>query len=509
MTASGTGPALGPPPSPVPAWTVACAVIFTCGWGGNQFTPLLTMYRQANGYSATVVDALLGAYVLGLAPALLVGGPVSDGQGRRRTALVALVASGLGSSLLAVDSLPFLATGRLLSGIAVGLGMAAGTGWVTELTVAGGRTRASGARRASLSLTAGFAAGAGVAGVLGQWGPWPGTVPYLVHLALTLAVLAAVLRWCAETRPDGPGRALADRLRIPSVRDWRFRRLVLPMAPWVFGAAGVAYAILPQEMARRMGHWALLYATVLTVATLGAGAAVQPVARRLDHATNPRAILTSMVAVTIGIGVAAASVALDSPWCGALAAVVLGLAFGMALVAGLVEVQRLSHPDDLAALTGVYYALAYVGFLLPTALAAAGSWVRTDQELCVLAVLALACTFFIAAGRAMSPAQKRTESRGEWRAGRDTLMSESTKTLPIELNTEFGARRQDLLERWQQLKADFTRGVRPGIRVDAKPVRARHWQVPPAPVHLTDRRAEITGPADARIMINALNSGVT
>jgi malate synthase len=88
-------------------------------------------------------------------------------------------------------------------------------------------------------------------------------------------------------------------------------------------------------------------------------------------------------------------------------------------------------------------------------------------------------------------------------------MNESTKTLPVEPNTEFGARRQDLLERWQQLKADFTRGVRPGFTVDAKPVRAGHWQVPPAPAHLTDTRAEITGPADARIMINALNSGVT
>lgn len=128
----------------VPPWAVACLAIFACGWGGNQFTPLLVMYRQANGYSATVVDALLGAYVLGLAPALLAGGALSDRFGRRRIVLLAVAASGLGSVSLASDSLPYLFTGRLLSGTALGLGMTVGTTWVTELTVEGGQGLAIG-----------------------------------------------------------------------------------------------------------------------------------------------------------------------------------------------------------------------------------------------------------------------------------------------------------------------------------------------------------------------------
>lgn len=182
------------------------------------------------------------------------------------------------------------------------------------------------------------------------------------------------------------------------------------MAPWVFGAAGVAYAILPQTMAHLMGHWALLYATALTVATLGAGVLVQPVARRLDHAHRPRALVTSMVAISFGIGLAALSVALASPWWGAAAAVVLGLAFGVALVSGLIEVQRLSRPDDIVAMTGVYYALTYVGFLMPTALAVAGRWAHTDLELCVLAMMALGCTLFVATGRALPPPRTLPQS---------------------------------------------------------------------------------------------------
>lgn len=384
-------------------WILAAAAMFVCGWGGNQFTPLLSMYREVNGYPATVVDALLGAYVVGLAPALLIGGPLSDRRGRRPLVVVGLASSGLGSAALAAgglrslsgEALGFLAAGRLLSGIAVGLGMAVGTAWLIDLTVSGGRSPATGARRASLSLTAGFGLGAGVAGVLAQWSPARESVPYLVHFLLTAIIIASVWVWGPDGRPRRTEGSIWSRLRVPALRSERFRRLVLPMAPWVFGAAGVAYAIVPQAMAHRMGRWYLMYATALTVATLGAGVLVQPVARRLDHPSRPRAMVAAMVAMTAGVSLAALAVAADSPWLGAAAALALGSAYGVALIAGLLEVQRLTVPSERAALTGVYYALAYVGFLLPTALAVAGRWMSTSCELAIMVVVCLACTLMI------------------------------------------------------------------------------------------------------------------
>ncbi|HET9076467.1 MAG TPA: hypothetical protein VFN68_06005, partial [Acidimicrobiales bacterium] len=143
----------------------------------------------------------------------------------------------------------------------------------------------------------------------------------------------------------------------------------------------------------------LIYATALTVVTLGAGVLIQPVARRLDHAHRPRAILVAMVVVTTGVGAAAAAVELDSAWGAALAALMLGGAYGVALVAGLVEVQRISTPAEQPALTGVYYALSYVGFLLPTALAAGARWVPTGPELAIVAMVALATTLLVLTGR--------------------------------------------------------------------------------------------------------------
>ena len=152
-------------------WRWAGAALFVCGWGGNQFTPLLDLYRSVNGWSATVVNALLGAYVFGLIPALLLGGGAARRFGRKGTVSLAVLSSVLGSCLIAAQGLGGVAVGRLFSGVGVGLAMAVGTSWTTELSVASGASPQTGAKRAALSLTAGFGLGAGVAGVLAQWGP--------------------------------------------------------------------------------------------------------------------------------------------------------------------------------------------------------------------------------------------------------------------------------------------------------------------------------------------------
>ncbi|MFD0473520.1 MFS transporter [Nonomuraea thailandensis] len=126
-------PAAGSRPN---AWRGVAAAMFACGWGGNQFTPLLLMYRQQGGYSALSVDAFLGAYVVGLVPGLLLAGPVSDRRGRRPVLVAGTVASALASLVLCFGgqgAWPIYA-GRLIAGFAVGIAMAVGTSWVKELS---------------------------------------------------------------------------------------------------------------------------------------------------------------------------------------------------------------------------------------------------------------------------------------------------------------------------------------------------------------------------------------
>ncbi|QZN87501.1 MFS transporter [Cellulomonas sp. C5510] len=375
-------------------------------WGGNEFTPLLVMYREVSHLSALTVNVLLGAYVLGIVPALLVGGPLSDRFGRRPLLLPAAPLGVVGSLVLALGpaSVPALAAGRVLSGLALGLVMAVGTTWVAELSAAAGEPR-TGARRASLALTAGFLLGAGLAGVLAQWGPWRTGTPYLVHAALTVAAGVAVLA-VPETHagPAQRGR-LSDDLRVPAVGHRRFLRVVLPLAPWVFGAVGSAYAVLPGLMRAHAGGMPIAFSALLTVVTLTVGFAVQSVARLIDTRRSARASVVALGILVVGMALASwASAALTLPVVLAAAAV-LGAGYGLALVAGLSEVQRIATPADLAGLTAVYYSAAYLGFFIPAVLA----WLSTRWAYPAMflggAVIATGCLVVVAcAWRAHLPA---------------------------------------------------------------------------------------------------------
>ncbi|WP_253258332.1 MFS transporter [Pseudonocardia sp. N23] len=378
------------------AWAAVAAAMFCCGWGGNQFTPLLIMYRDAAGYSVLTVDAFLGAYVVGLVPTLLLAGRAAARWGRRPLMRAGTSASLVASLLLALGELgpvPVFA-GRLVTGAAVAAAMAVGSTWVKELSEPPFDDAApgAGARRAALWLTLGFGFGAGVAGVLAQWGPWPMVAPYAVHVALTAAALVAVWR-VPETVPGGTQPPVPV---TGVVRNPRFLRVVVPMAPWIFGSAGVAYAIMPQLVGDRLGSWGLAYSTLLTVATLLTGALVQPVAKLLDRRTDARAVVVSMIVMPAGLALSVVAAVQRSPWLALGAAVVLGGAYGIAVVAGLLELQRLSGPKELAGVTGVYYALAYIGFLLPTVLALAAHLVGYPWLLGALVVICAAGTVTIA-----------------------------------------------------------------------------------------------------------------
>ncbi|GAA1410146.1 MFS transporter [Oerskovia paurometabola] len=388
---------------PFPGWLRVAPALVVMAWGGNHFTPLLHMYQDLGDYSVVMVDLFLGMYVLGLVPGLLVAGPLSDRYGRKPLAVVGVLGGIGASALLALGfgSEVVICLGRLLAGLSVGVAMSVGTSWVKELSSPPfdlGTDPTAGARRPSLSLTLGFGIGAGVSGVLAQWGPWPTITPYAVHVVLSVVALVLL---ASATETIGGHRSttslLAD-LRVPAASHRRFVRVVVPAAPWIFGAAGIAYAVMPQLVVEQTGDLSLAYATLLTVLTLGTGAAVQAFVPAIDRVTRGRALVVGMGLMLVGIVLATANAAVLSPPLGGLAAVTLGAAYGICVVAGLVEVQAVATPTDLAGLTGVYYSLSYVGFLLPVVLAAATALAGYTVLLAVVAVACAGCLVAVARG---------------------------------------------------------------------------------------------------------------
>jgi malate synthase len=75
------------------------------------------------------------------------------------------------------------------------------------------------------------------------------------------------------------------------------------------------------------------------------------------------------------------------------------------------------------------------------------------------------------------------------------------------LARHFGPRRKALLGRRQEVQRSIRGGKMPDFLEETKPIRDRSWSVAPAPADLNDRRVEITGPVERKMMINAMNSG--
>ncbi|MGO3310214.1 MAG: MFS transporter [Brevibacterium aurantiacum] len=358
------------------AWLRVVPAMFLLAWGGNHFTPLVHMYEEDGGYAVWQANLLLGMYVGGLIPGLLVASALSDRRGRKPILVAGMIAAIVGSVLLGLgfDLFWLLCVGRVLAGIGVGVAMSVGTSWIKELSSPPFDHKAgitAGARRPALTLTVGFAIGAAVTGCLAQWGPMPETIPYAVHGLLSIVALFIVF-----TAPETLTRERRSAhhwwrgLRIPLVGHRTFVRLIIPAAPWVFAAAGVAYAVMPALVQDELGEWTTMYATVLTVVTLGAGALVQNLVPRINRWTGGRALVVGLTLMTFGMGLAVVAALAADPIMAFVVAIVLGIAYGICVVAGLVIVQAIAEPKDLAGITGVYYSLAYSGFLLPTVLAA-------------------------------------------------------------------------------------------------------------------------------------------
>lgn len=75
------------------------------------------------------------------------------------------------------------------------------------------------------------------------------------------------------------------------------------------------------------------------------------------------------------------------------------------------------------------------------------------------------------------------------------------------LHRHFNARRIELLQARQRRQTQLDAGTLPDFLPETKHIREGDWQVAPLPADLLDRRVEITGPVDRKMVINALNAG--
>ncbi|HEY3502701.1 MAG TPA: MFS transporter [Actinocatenispora sp.] len=377
------------------AWWGAGIALAVVGWGANQFPPLIVLYQSRLGLSSAVLDAMFGLYALGLVPALLVGGRLSDRFGRRPLIAPALVVSFVASCMLAAggDTPGWLYIGRLLAGVASGLAFGTGAAWVKELSAGDAGV---GPRRATVAMTIGFAAGPFVAGLIAQWAPAPTVTAYLPHLVLTVA--ATVVVW----RTPDPGTAIAAApTRRPHTRRSLARHFLLviaPFAPWVFGTAAIGIAYLPALAAHHAGHQPLMFSAVTVAVGAAIGIVAQPLAKAVHRPGTNRLLMTAMLLVLAGLGSAAWAAHELSPALVIAASLVLGVGYGVSQFCGLLSVQQLADPRSLGTATAVYQVLSYIGFAFPFGMSVAQAHLHASPPvlLMILAGIAAVATAWLA-----------------------------------------------------------------------------------------------------------------
>ena len=88
----------------------------------------------------------------------------------------------------------------------------------------------------------------------------------------------------------------------------------------------------------------------------------------------------------------------------------------------------------------------------------------------------------------------------------DEILTNDALLFVEAIENKFGERRRELLKKREKRQIEIDSGLLPDFLPETKNIRSSEWKVAPAPDDLVDRRVEITGPVDRKMIINALNS---
>ncbi len=107
----------------------------------------------------------------------------------------------------------------------------------------------------------------------------------------------------------------------------------------------------------------------------------------------------------------------------------------------------------------------------------------------------------------IASAQIGVEIRGPVIEAHTEILTDEAIDFLAKLAHQFDSRRRELLEQRIVRQRELSEGALPDFLPETKEIRESDWTVAPIPKDLQDRRVEITGPVERKMVINALNSG--
>ncbi|MDN5005446.1 MFS transporter [Bradyrhizobium sp. GCM10027634] len=331
--------------------------------GSTVATPLYVIYKQQLGFSQITLTLIYAVYVVGNLTALLIFGRMSDQVGRRRTAIIAIGIAVVGALVfLFAHGVASLYVARVLSGLAIGIGAGTGTAWLAELIAERDRSRAT--VIATIANFTGLGLGAMVAGLLAEYVTQPLRTPFIVYLAVLVAV-AALLTFARETvnRPLAAFTQLSIRPRasVPSSIRPQF------VAPAVTGFGAMALvaffaALAPSVLANELHVTSHAIAGAIFLELASAVAAVIALTRSIS---SPAAMLWSLGLMLPSLALLVTAQFAESLAVMIVATATCGVAAGLGYRGSLQVVNQIAPDDRRAEVVSAYFICCFLGNALP------------------------------------------------------------------------------------------------------------------------------------------------
>ncbi|MDK8795125.1 MFS transporter [Corynebacterium sp. MSK041] len=376
--------------SPNIVFASVIAFLISAGWAANHFASVLVVLREDWEMSTLLVNSAYGIYALGLFPCLIAGGLVADRFGSRPAVLLGSTVAMLGNVVLMFwqQHTAVLLGARFVIGLGVGLVVSAGTAWAGRLRGASGTTLAG------IFLTSGFMLGPIASGIIAHLvsGHYAIYIPYIASIVLSIAAIA--YSFLAGDVPNfhevqvAPAHDAEEQTPAPVIEKSTAKALftAFPMGLWVFASMTSAVIVLAGRVGNHFESSAFMPGVAAVVA-FGSGLVIQALGRRFHF--GPISGVIGAVCSATGFVLAALGGATPSLVVFVLAAIFLGLAYGLCLREGLLDVDTFSPPEKRGSVIGVYYVATYIGFGFPPLIEWLHGYVGPSLPYWVLASLAL------------------------------------------------------------------------------------------------------------------------
>ncbi|UOY02279.1 MFS transporter [Blastococcus sp. PRF04-17] len=338
-------------------WATAGALLVVMAVGTAP-AALWPLYQVADGLSDTVISVLAGAVVIGATISFLALGHLSDRYGRRRVLVPAVLTSASSVLVMAlVPTVPGLLTGRILTGVGLGVVAPTATAYLLDLHRLARPASGSIRRPATVATAAnlgGLAVGPVLAGALAQLFPAPLVLVYAV-LAVVLCTSALLLVRCPETVTPGLVRRARFDLRPGAgVTFWG-------------GATGGFVSFATSGALGALGAVVLhdqldVSSTLLWGASIGlvhATSALAQIAAASWSTGQLFAVGGSLLAG--GLALMVTALADPSVWLWLAGCTVTGAACGLLFKAALVTSTLAAQPSGRAGVLAVFFTTAYLG----------------------------------------------------------------------------------------------------------------------------------------------------